>query len=283
MIRSSGVNFISTLLLVFCVSNNYGIFDEAAAWHMFAFSEMFAPEIKAAEAAGTALNVTNAELMERQFTVARKVVAQEKEDFKQEMLPIIRNAKRLISKAQKKRPIMAIAGTSAIGISNFTQRLASVLKDENINVVIFKMDYFLHEIMVERESVYTVDIDRLHNVMQQIVDGKDHIQIPQCMDKIWSYETQTKEDVSKCFHNADLILFEGSYVLCDANTYNLLQYSDCRIFIEPFDDSILDWIASWDMREYKKVILPSKRFADYVVTKKQSKPQSTTYHYQLIK
>ena len=71
----------------------------------------------------------------------------EKEKFKILINPILEQAKILVEKYREDKnqpkPIIAIAGCSAVGKSFFTRRLAKLLQEERIKVKILKADDFL--------------------------------------------------------------------------------------------------------------------------------------------
>lgn len=182
-------------------------------------------------------------------------------------------------------PVVAIAGCSAVGKTSFTKQLAKLLKQEEIKVAIFNLDDFLQPTPVFNALLHPyLDHLRLHEVIQKVIAGQEHIQKP-----IWDRTglKSVKEEVVACFHDIDLILFEGIYTLCGSETYDLLKYSSYRIFIEAPEDQIMQWNrdreslkcrksrtqekfesdVAWDMKDYREIILPSKNNADIVIKK----------------
>lgn len=221
-------------------------------------------------------------------THARCVEAQT-EGFKALVAPIIAKAKDLAHKhasnKETPKPIIAIAGCSAVGKSFFTRQIAKLLNQENIKVAIFQQDDFNQPTPVENTKMHPYfDYRRLHTVLQQIVMGHEHVKKP-----IWDKTgpKSVKEEVVACFHDIDLLLFEGTYTLCGSNTYDFLKYSNYKVFIDAPQDTIVSWNyerevpkgkkartkekfdsdIAWDMEDYRNVILPTKQVADFIIEK----------------
>ena len=221
------------------------------------------------------------------FFVLTKAILSYANSFDTVIPPILNRAKQLAHNhalnPKKPKPIIAIAGCSGVGKTYFTKELARLLKKEKIRVAIFKEDDFNQPTIVKNALIHKhFDHYRLHNVIRQILDGTEHVIKP-----IWdSYgSTRIKEDVVACFWNIDLILFEGTYTLCDSKNYDFLKYSSLRIFIEATDENILTWNweremehplkartrekfdndAKWDMDDYHQTILPTKKYADFII------------------
>lgn len=215
---------------------------------------------------------------------------EEIKQFKSAVAPIAHAAKKLaLERAANKKlpiPIMGIAGCSAVGKSTFTKKLAYILKKEGINVLVIKLDDFQPQPLTDMERLLS---HRVHTAMQEILAGKEHIVRP-AWDKTWA--TQTKEDVTTCLHDIDLILVEGLYALCGPDTpYDILKYLSCKIYIDASEDLIRSWNwkrelkaeavegrtprtkekfdadIDWDMEDYHKVILPCKQVADFIISK----------------
>lgn len=183
------------------------------------------------------------------------------------------------------KPIIAITGGSAVGKSYFTKSLARLLKKNGVKVKILKHDDFFQPERVENYLIHPhFDHRGLHLILQQIHSGAEHIQKP-----IWDHEgpVSYKEEITECFWDIDLILFEGIYTLCDSATYDFLHYSALRIFIDADEEDICRWNwerelklgekarskekfdadTAWDMEDYRKTVVPTRSHADFIVHK----------------
>ena len=223
-----------------------------------------------------------------------RLLAEEKAAFVLLMKPLVERAHSLVQeyKGSRVAPIIAIAGCSGVGKSKFTRKLRSVLEDAQIRVAIFKGDDFLQPTPVTKPSIHAtahrnLDSYRLHEVMKQLGEGKKHIQKPVWEHAAWIQRSKREE--VECFDGIELILFEGTYALCGPDTYDFLKYSQCRVFIDAPEERILQWNwerelrgtrartrekfdedVAWDMEDYRRVILPSKKDADFIITKDES-------------
>ena len=187
-------------------------------------------------------------------------------------------------------PIIAIAGCTGIGKSHFTKQLVKLLrtkflKTKHMNVAILKEDDFLQPELVKNPVTHPhFDNSRAHDVIQQIIANGEHVRKP-----VWDHSEaiSCKEEIVACFHDVDLVLFEGIYALCDENTYDFLHYSSLRIFLEAEEKDIIEWNwqrelecpkkarsrekfdgdVAWDMEDHRKVVAPTKKDADFIIHK----------------
>lgn len=232
--------------------------------------------------------MNHAECMEtKQFTF-------DTPEFKALIAPVLVTAKKLAEQHANKnvdsKPIIAIAGCSAVGKSAFTRELKKLLEAETVKVSILQQDDFLQPERVaysigDPTKHAQFDYLRLHAVIQQILGGQEQVRKP-----IWNKTgpKPVKEDVVANFKDVDLLLFEGLYTLSGPDSYDLGKYKQYGIFINAPVDAILDWNwqrelaakgreprarekfdsdVAWDMQDYYKVVLPTKDFADCILEK----------------
>ncbi|MFZ5954468.1 MAG: uridine kinase family protein [Candidatus Dependentiae bacterium] len=204
--------------------------------------------------------------------------------------PLLEQAKKLAQQhadnPTSSKPIIAIAGCSAVGKSYFTRKLSKLLRQQGVKVKILKADDFLQPTPVENPLIHkNFDHIKLHDTLSKIISGEEHIEKP-----IWDHaeKVSTKDTEVACFHNVNLILFEGIYCLCDSTSYDFLKYSSIRVFLDADDTDIIEWNwkrelrtpekartrekfdedIKWDMEDYHKTIAPTKQYADFVIFKK---------------
>jgi len=202
--------------------------------------------------------------------------------------PIIKAITLLIKKYSDSSyalPVVAIGGCSAVGKSEFTKILQSLLQQHGIRALILKQDNFMNPLEVF--SNYTIhphlDHKKIHTVLKNIKKGHKQVISP-TFDLSQLTVTYNQLDLT----NIDIILFEGTYVLSTDESYNFLGYSDLRIFIDASEKDIIKWNwqrensdthniprsrdrfdqdTSWNMNDYHVNILPTKVHADFVIEK----------------
>lgn len=213
--------------------------------------------------------------------------------------PIFEQAKKLAQEhaqnPQFNRPIISIAGCVAVGKSYFARELKKLLKKEKVKATILRADDFYEPTPIKNALIHPYfNQDRLHEVLKQVIEGKEHIEKP-----VWdtSGKVRAKEEETACFWGIDIILFEGIYTLCDESNYDFLKYSSLKIFLDATQENINAWNwqrelshhpdkvrtkekfdndVKWDIEDYHKTIAPMKKHADFILTK------DANYAYTLI-
>ncbi len=102
-------------------------------------------------------------------------IAEQKIEFKNSIDSLFQAILQLKDRYKEKneRPIVAIAGCSAVGKSKFTARLSQILNEEGIKAVILRMDDFLQPTPCQKPKMHAFahrnfDPYRLHEVIQKV-------------------------------------------------------------------------------------------------------------------
>lgn len=205
------------------------------------------------------------------------------------IFPIVLRAESLIERRKMEHlgmPIIAIAGCSAVGKSEFAHVLKAAFAKRGIKAIIFKQDDFMNPLETIADHLIHVHLDhhKIHAAMQQIKNGERCIRKPK-FD--WKQRAVVYEDLD--LTDADIILFEGTYTLSGPESYNFFAYSDIRLFIHAEEKYIVEWNwqrensgkcghmprkqekfdqdIAWDMCDYRMNILSGKLVADFIIEK----------------
>lgn len=208
---------------------------------------------------------------------------------------------RLLADTHKKNPtnripIVAIGGSTGVGKSTFAKEFLQCLLTLDVSATLVKLDSFNQpeEVPAEErpphfESQKHFNHNRAHHVLAALrnchISGRKIVTIPQ-----WDHTVSPSRKYDKPinFQGVDLIITEGLYALTSASSYNLLPYSDARIFIAAPPVAIREWLEDreaakpqehqrdparlkddlhWDMVDYARVVAPTRVHADFVVEK----------------
>lgn len=220
-------------------------------------------------------------------------VANQKNEFKKQIYPLIEASFQLAARSANGtlRPFIAISGSSGVGKSKFTARFAQILEDQGVKTAIFRMDDFLQPTPCQKPKMHAMahrnfDPYRLHEVIQKVKDGQNHIRKPVWDHMTWKHSVKVEADA--CYTGVQLVLCEGIYALCGPDTYDFLKYSEggIRVFIDAPTELIEEWNwnrdqkgpkprakeqyeadVAWDREDFQKVTCPTKVHANFVIIK----------------
>lgn len=186
------------------------------------------------------------------------------------------------------RPVIAIAGCSAVGKSYFSRFLLKSLQEQKIHAKILEFDAFIEAGPVEGAlSEYNTLFDqhKAHALLQKILNGEEIIEKP-AWDETGPKSFKITQDFD--LREVELLIFEGEFTVCDENTYDFLRYSNLRVIIDADDNDLIRWdweraryletdsfaeFTEWKVQRiavYRKLLEPLKKYADYLVRKEGS-------------
>lgn len=193
----------------------------------------------------------------------------------------------------KVRPVIAIAGCAGVGKSYFAEQLQDHFSKMGIPAKVLHFDDFIDPEPFEGalEKVHPrFDYLRAHAVLRKIWEGEEIIEKPAWNTRepgANSYKITEDYDV----RGAELLIFEGAYILCDENTFNFVALSNVRIVLDAANNTILRWdyergrwrnrnIKSFEdyaknkirvLSHFRKILDPlTEKYADLII-KKDSK------------
>jgi len=204
--------------------------------------------------------------------------------------PIVEAFKQVIHNAKERKepiPIVSIGGGSGVGKTTFTQELSAKLISLSIRVVTLHLDDFIHSVdrgptLSEQWGMRYIDKTEVFACLEKIQRGEKGIRTPTRNQLTGEFGEQELD-----LNQADLILFEGIYVLSQRPSLNLFKYCSFGIFIEASDvNALKNWIWTRESKKthprtveafnkhieivsetYKRNIDPNKSFAKFVIIK----------------
>lgn len=171
------------------------------------------------------------------------VAHEESQEFKKVFSPLLKTAQKLAqehnSNSATPIPIIAIAGCSAVGKTHFAYQLMKALQEEGVRVAPLHFDSFIQPEPVKEPLLHpNFNHVQAHEIIAHVIKGSEKVVKP-TWDLSGPEPIKTVETVS--FNNIDLLLFEGEYTLCDADTYDFLKYSKLRVFMDAANTDIIEW------------------------------------------
>jgi pantothenate kinase len=230
------------------------------------------------------------------FFIERDILAVDK-NFTTMMTPIITQAKALAFAHKNDplipMPIIAIAGSPAVGKSYFALILVELLQREGIRPTILRQDDFLEFSKVPGAIIHPyLNARKLRNFLDAMQQGEaellkpfiNRMRIPYC-----------REERLVNYADTDIIIFEGVYSLCGPENFDFFKYCSFGIFMEADENDICTW--HWEreltkpskirrsrgkfkrdlrenMKDYHAHILPCKENASFIVYKKEKRKYS---------
>ena len=161
---------------------------------------------------------------------------------------ILQNIEYILSREEKPL-VIGIGGCPGVGKSTFATLLLQELSEKNIRSVILSFDDFGKTQEEKKGLKNELDIKRirwndLYSVLEEIKLGNKKVAVP----KINQLKKERTEQILN-LDEVDLILFEGMYVLSNAQDLRLRPYVDLGIYMETTTENICHW--KWE-RELKK-------------------------------
>lgn len=227
------------------------------------------------------------------FFIVSDILAVNK-DFALMMHPIVNQAKALAFAHKNDlsipMPIIAIAGSPAVGKSYFAMCLVELLQKEGIRPIILRQDDFLEFTRVPGAFIHPyLNAQKLHDFLKAILLGQtvltkpfiNRTKVPYC-----------REERLVNYADTDIIIFEGIYSLCGPENFDFFKYCSFGIFMDANENDICAW--HWEreltkssqirrsrskfkkdlhanMQDYHAHILPCKKNASFIVYKKEKK------------
>lgn len=208
------------------------------------------------------------------------------------MAPIIEQAQSLADQHKQNKlpsiPIISITGSKGSGKSYFARHLQQILINHGCHVTMINQNGF---VPYKEIDPHGLPIDprfkwhELHTVLQKIIAGISPIDIP-FRDKSTHPFTIAYKSID--FADTNLVIFDGTFALTDATTYNFMPYATFGVFIKTSDENLYRW--RWqrhlrnqielqktpeqfnrdfmhNMETYQKYILPTEQYAQYIISK----------------
>jgi uridine kinase len=138
------------------------------------------------------------------------------------------------------KPVIAVAGCSAVGKTYFARELQSALLKRGVKVAIIRLDDFMNPEPVAGALPFHPNFDhkKAHEIIT-IVRGECGTITKPTWNLSGAEPVKTVETVS--FEDVDLLILEGEYALSDKTGYDLLKYSALRIFMHAQAADMAEW------------------------------------------
>jgi len=231
------------------------------------------------------------------------------QELKVTIQPILEQIKKLAKQYRKKKltsvPIISVAGCSGAGKTHFSGQLKKILADEGFNVFLLEQDNFLQYDQGFADPIEHINPflkwTQVHEIMQQIKNGVSCISMPHLNRNNMPYIVEhTSVDLSAI----EIVLFEGTYSLGDADTYNFFTYCNLGIFLDTCPANSSQWVKDREktrlphlqrtkdklendihaeLQRYHKFVVPSKKNASFILYKEKKDQYSVFVLHKNIK